>query len=251
MRSIFKYCLFCLLVLLVSCGVKKNVTISEQAGNTTVPDTLPDFLREFANDSTSHINWVYGIPFIIDDSVPMFLPPIDPNPEGYTSNKLYQQRGENRFQDQEVLGLHNPIDSILWLNKCLNDLENYVDSSFFAVSHSYVYTLHLFLLDDGTYIFVFHVTQTPQWACMATSLIAKQTYLYNAYDFTGNLIGKSYLAKPIEWKNGVQIDNYDWNRPASNSIFSLIQQHGKRQILIRLVSNKEDPNCPSPCPYKV
>ena len=239
---------------LCSCGAKKNaaVPVQAQVEYVVVADSIPTttdsiaFLGDLVNDSTIRVNWVSGIPFIIDDSVPMLLPPIDKNPEGYVSSRdfISHHLHTNFFINNEVEYI---VDSLLWLNKCLNDIRYFLENSSFSVSHLYVYTVHLFLLNDGTPIIVFHITQSPLWACMANYTIAKQAYLYYAYDSRGNLVGKSYLSKPVKWKNGIQIDEAVKVIPESENIFSLIQERGTRQILIRIVYQKEDPNRPSPC----
>ena len=125
--------------LLSSCGTKKPAAatthteeaqekqvIQEEliAQRDTMPvDTLPDFLKEFAEDSTIHINWAYGIPFIIDDSVPMLLPPIDKNLEGYVSRTDYKKHIWNPGRVLYYWGEVLPTDTIFWLNKVLCDLE--------------------------------------------------------------------------------------------------------------------------------
>ena len=132
---------------LLSCGVKKGATVEEKSANVaqivqteqveTAIDTLPDFLKEFANDSTIHINWAYGIPFIIDDSVPMLLPPIDKNPQGYVCQKNYQQHVWNKKRILYYWGETHPIDTIPWLNKMMCDLDSFYHT--FERGYEYIY----------------------------------------------------------------------------------------------------------------
>ena len=192
MRSIFKYYLFCLLILLVSCGVKKNVTTSEQAGNTTAPDTLPDFLREFANDSTIHINWVYGIPFIIDDSVPMFLPPIDKNPENYVIKHIYAPKCPNSLPQETIYAI---IDSIPWMNKCINGTKEFLLSHPKIAEHYHTYTYRVDLLKNNLHeIIEFRVFQEPIWDCYRSPYY-RSVYSYY-FDNMGNLLGKCARKMP-------------------------------------------------------
>ena len=253
-----------LAVLLFGCGVKKGVvtdaqgpSVAEQPQTTdmTTTDTLPDFLKEFANDSTIHINWAYGIPFIIDDSVPMFLPPIDKNPEGYVSSKNYEtiQRGTNQGEKISVCGIKNPVDSILWLNKCINDIQDFKDSSLFPVSHYYRYDLYSYTIDENTNILVFGVFISPYWACIADATPRMQLGIFYIFDCEGFLLGKMNVYEPVEWKSidTKQIGESDNFLPEAQGILSLLNNKGIRERLLPLYFLKEDPNRPSPCPYEI
>ena len=216
MRSIFKYYLFCLLVLLVSCGVKKNVATNvkstpaetEKSEVLTAADTLPDFLRKFANDSTIHINWKYGIPFIIDESVPMFLPPIDKNPEGYVNSQSYKViegyyiSARNTYyygSGLSACGLENPIDSLPWLNKCINDLRDYGSpaNKNLEPTHQYATIIKLIIINDQ-HIFNIIVLQETLWLYWHKDyhkrLESKISYYY---DCEGNLLGKMHMEMPV------------------------------------------------------
>ena len=238
------------LCIFTSCGTKKNITANVESTpaeaeiNETVTnaDTLPEFLREFANDSTIHINWVYGIPFIIDDSVPMYLPPIDKNLEGYVSSDAYctleNGNGQNRYPNIDVCGISNPIDSIAWLNKCINNISDFIKSPHIVVSHLYTYTLYLYMLSNGTNVFVYHVSQMPRWEYVTGQIIAEQASIYYAYDCDGNLLGKSFAGEPVKWKNGVQIGKTNLALPNGEKVLFMLKQKGKLYILIRQGFNK-------------
>ena len=214
-------------ILLTSCGTKKPVTTThadvpqeqQDVQEETMPtDTLPDFLKEFANDSTIHINWAYGIPFIIDDSVPMFLSSIDKNPEGYVS-KGFSGIGNNRCKKQMVLGLYSPMDSILWLNKCLHDTYDYVmnnmvdipssytydynwtgiaysiSNSFFDTKHVYYYVVKLISMNDR---YCFQILFEQQQQGMQSSELANYAISY-FFDIEGTLLGKMHITRPKHW----------------------------------------------------
>ena len=238
-------------LLLVSCGVKKHTTeatsvTADLVVETTQTDTLPDFLKEFANDSTIHINWVYGIPFIINDSVPMLLPPIDKNPEGYVSNKNYEliQRGANRGEEISICGIKNPVDSILWLNKCINDILYLKDSSLLPVSHYYTYSLFSYTLGENNDVLIFEVFFSPYWSCIADTTPRKQMGICYVLGCDGNLLGKMNVYEPVEWENvgAKQIGELDSFLPEAKEILSLLNKNGKRRMLLPLSFIKNDSN---------
>ena len=227
-------------LLLVSCGVKKNATAEVSSAKATQPakteqtetamdivtpgktetamDTLPDFLKEFANDSTIHINWAHGIPFIIDDSVPMLLPPIDKNPQGYVSRDL-ARIGYKRYKNQEILGLYNPMDSILWLNKCLNDAYDYIMTNMidtntdftpdcnvsiiadsisnlvFDDMHRYSYVVRLLSLNNEYYFQIFF--EQEQYGMQSPELANYRISYF--LDIEGTLLGKMHIQRPKHW----------------------------------------------------
>lgn len=249
---------------LCSCGVKKNATANVESAsietemnekNATKADSLPDFLREFANDSTIHINWVYGIPFIIDDSVPMFLPPIDKNPEEYVCNKNYEllQRGNNLNMGKEIsiCGIKNPVDSIPWLNKCINDLRGYIDSPFIMCSHHYYYIAQVYTIEDSENIIVFSINQRPDWTCRADSTPMMQIGVFYAFDCKGTLLCKTHITEPIRFNKGRPSGEMDKVYPWADKISSMLKEKGQRRTLFRLFFSKPDPNRPTPCPYEV
>ena len=141
--------------LLTSCGAKKNVATNVEStpGETeanevvTSADTLPEFLREFANDSTIHINWAYGIPFVIDDSVPMFLPPIDKTPEGYISSVDYRKHMRNLKHALSYWGETLPLDTVPWLNKMMCELESFSKS--LPKGFQYIYHVNFFQKEES------------------------------------------------------------------------------------------------------
>ena len=253
-----------LAVLLFGCGVKKGVVADKADVNTAATtaqdnigqaeqDSLPEFLLEFANDSTIHINWVYGIPFIIDDSVPMFLPPIDKNPKGYVSNQNYKllQRGSNLGKEISICGIKNPVDSILWLNKCINDLLNYIKSPFIMGSHHYSYIVQIYPIEDNENIIVFGISQIPDWTCNADSTPMKQMGVFYAFDCSGTLLCKTHSLEPVTFKKGRPSGEMDKVYPWAEKISSMLKEKGQPRILIRLFFTKPDPNHPTPCPYEI
>lgn len=211
--------LLALVFLLLSCGVKKHAAetsavAAEPVVETAPTDTLPDFLKEFANDSTIHINWAYGIPFIIDDSVPMLLPPIDKNPEGYVSSDNYSlchftnpypaiYYGRNRGQNISICRITNPIDSILWLNKCIDDLRSYGSAynKEFTPNHLYEYYIRSIQeLSTGNELVQIVVKQIPYFLYWHEKYPHRfQSTIFYFYDCSGNLLGKMYETIPTEW----------------------------------------------------
>jgi hypothetical protein len=227
----------------------------------TATDTLPDFLKEFANDSTIHINWAYGIPFIIDDSVPMFLPPIDKNPEGYVSNKTYNKPASPTILSTIIdvrcsnkvpaCGINNPLDSLLWLNKCINDLLSYIDSPFIMGSHHYTYVVQIYPIGDSKNIIVFGITQLPDWTCHADSTPLKQIGVLYTFDCDGTLLGKMHVEEPVTFKKGRPSGEMNKVYPWAEKISSMLREKGQRHTLIRLFFTKLDPNRPTPCPCEI
>ena len=246
----------------VSCGVKKVATPidtiksdGDQAVNHVElhqqesPTDSLSFLGDLTKDSTIHINYAYGIPFIIDDSVPMFLPPIDKDPQGYISSQAYQDTrkggGVNRFEDNiSACGIVNPINNLLWLNKCINDWSTYVDSAtVYLVSHQYLYDIHLFSIDDSINLLVFRITQYPKWEyCMADDILRRKLEVCYIYDCGGNLLGKSYSLYPVEWKREVEIEDSNKIPVETKMLISMLNKRGKRIIIFRMVIYKTDPN---------
>lgn len=194
--------------LLFGCGVKKNTVNQEQAQTeravvvdsvSTPSDSLPEFLREFANDSTIHINWVDGVPFIIDDSVPMLLPPIDKNPEGYVSNRNFT-RCFPKIDYKLNVDLPSEltlIDSILWLNKCANDIYQFlqVESQNVQRGHMFGIWFCLCKLSQNVEIIVIDVSQVPYWSCICKATACEQNIRY-CFDTDGNLLGQFFLKTP-------------------------------------------------------
>ena len=190
------------LLLLASCSVKKNVTPltteeSQAMNERQKSDTLPDFLQPFAGDSTIHINYAYGIPFIIDDSVPMLLPPIDKEPKGYVSSQAYNEPnrggGANMYADKiSACGATNPIDNLLWLNKCINDLPEYIDNPFFPITHRISFFVQLYKVKDSADIILFSVAFFPDWECHSEEITLMQISVLYAFDYQ-NLITTNQL----------------------------------------------------------
>ena len=211
----------------VTCGVKKVATPidtiksdGEQAVNHVElhqhesPTDSLSFLGDLINDSTIHINYVYGIPFVIDDSVPMFLPPIDKDPQGYVSSQKYRinigKGGMLRNNSDRLLfcGISNPADNILWLNKCLNDLYNYVsiEEGFIEPTHNYVYSFRIIEI-KGIQLLKVIVHQMHNWNYWHEDYHCRlQTYICYYFDCEGNLLGKMYTDMPVEYiyDHGVQ-----------------------------------------------
>ena len=241
---------FALLVL--ACGVKKDVVQQERQANkeqqTNVPSAVNDslaYLGDLINDSTIHINYVYGIPFIIDDCVPMFLPPIDKNPVGYVSNKSYEKivsdgnRGEKVF----ACGIMTPVDSLLWLNKCVNDLVHFKDSSsLLPVSHYYTYSLILYSFDDNTSIFTLGVSLSPHWSCIEDTTRKMFRGICYVFDCEGNLLGKMNVTKPVDWEPATPVGELDQILPKAENVLALLKQKCKRKILLPVHFIKFDPN---------
>lgn len=200
--------LLALVFLLLSCGVKKHAAetsavAAEPVVETASTDTLPEFLKEFANDSTIHINWAYGIPFIIDDSVPMLLPPIDKNPEGYVIRPIKVDQYNRLLVPKSESAVF--LDSLLWLNKCINETKEYLltNPEIAALKHDYRYILHL-LQNQKQKIFWVRVIQEPAWQCYP-EIMYRTNYNYY-FDLQGNLLGKVARAIPYRlfYKNEYQ-----------------------------------------------
>lgn len=215
MKKLLLYLL--LSALLVSCGVKKHAAetsavAAEPVAETAPADTLPEFLKEFANDSTFHINWAYGIPFIIDDSVPMLLPPIDKNPQGYVSSPSYKIIALPTISARNTYGdgifaceIVNPMDSLPWLNKCLNGLRDFAiaTNKNLEPTHQYAYVIKLININNQ-YLFNIVVLQEPCWLYWHKDyherLQSKISYYFNC---EGNLVGKMHMEMPVSY-NGHQ-----------------------------------------------
>ena len=240
-------------LLLVSCGVKKNATAevssskATQAAKTeqteTAMDTLPDFLKEFANDSTIHINWAYGIPFIIDDSVPMFLPPIDKNPQEYIIKHIYAPRYPNSLPQEAVYAI---IDSIPWINKCINDTKEFVKSHFKETLDRHRFAFHYHLLEnDGYKIIEVWVLIDPIWQCCAIPDAYNLSYSY-FLNLSGNLLGKMAIRMPyrIGYERNPEyhlrgiIPDYTEYKSFLKTNFSL-----NKKDLVRLVVYIDVPEC--------
>lgn len=167
-------------------------------------DTLPDFLQPFAGDSTIHINYAYGIPFIIDDSVPMLLPPIDKEPKGYVSSQAFRKSIGIlyvRYASSEklsVCGVTCPLDSLLWLNKCLNDLYNYISvENGVEPNHSYVYKLRIITV-NGHQLFEMNVMQIPKTEYWHKDYHRRlQSNICYYIDCQGNVLGKMNVVMPM------------------------------------------------------
>lgn len=206
-------------VLLFGCGVKKGVV--DKADVTTAAataqdnigqpeqDTLPDFLREFANDSTIHINWVYGIPFIIDDSVPMFLPPIDKNPEGYVITPIHVNNYYNNMTPETVSTI---IDSIPWIKKCINKTKDFLltHSEIAEPYHSYTYRIYL-LKNALQEIIEFRVFQEPIWDCLHDPYY-RSVYSYY-FDNMGNILSKCARKMPYRL-----VYKHQWEYPIRSKL---------------------------------
>ena len=244
----------------MTCGVKKPAmqqnqqTEKRQSFITPSADNL-SFPDNHINDSTIHINYTYGIPFIIDDSVPMLLPPIDKKPVGYVSNQAYynrEQLTENGYvrvycnDSISACGLTNPLVSLLWLNKCINDIQNFKNRSCLPISHSFLYNLFLYTFDDGARIFIFIVSISPYWSCIADETPKKQMAIYYTFDCDGSMLGKTYANEPVEWKCLKNTGKLDKHHPNAESIISLLEKKTKRFRLFTLSFVKFDPNydCP-------
>lgn len=245
MKKILLY--LAILSILVSCGVKKPAAQQgqQEPQTTTEPVVINDslsFLGDLINDSTIHINYVYGIPFIIDDSVPMLLPPIDKNPQGYVSNKNYEYMALNRGEKVSVCGKMNPLDSLLWLNKCVNDLLSFKDSSWLPVSHYYSYSLSLYSFDDETGVFMFGVSFSPYWSCIEDVTPKKYRGVCYVFDCEGNTLGKMNVTKPVDWKLTTPVGEWDKLLPEAENVFTLLKQKSKRKMLLPLSFIKYDPN---------
>ena len=252
MKTTYKYCLFSLVILLfVSCGAKKNVavinpeqaTVERTTSSVEPTDSLPEFLREFANDSTIHINWKYGIPFIIDDSVPMFLPPIDKNPENYIIKHIYAPKYSNSLSQETVYAI---IDSIHWVNKCINETQDFVKSQLKETldRHRFAYHHHL-LENDNSKIIEIWVLIDPLWGCCSMPDAYDLRYSY-FFDLSGNLLGKMSIRMPfrIGYKGDPQyhlrgaIPNYVEYRSFLKTSLSL-----NKNDLYRMVVYTDIPEC--------
>ena len=202
------------LLCIASCGVKKNATQqeSQKTNELVVTNDSLAFLGNLINDSTIHINYAYGIPFIIDDSVPMFLPPIDKNLEGYVSSDKYcttidaslgcQAYARNRWNKNKVsaCGVDNPLDSLLWLNKCINDLLDFCsfENKVLYPSHYYTYVFNLLSADDQQFIQI-AVEQKIAWLYLNSDYPKLSETIINYFlDCEGNLIGKMYAEMPLQ-----------------------------------------------------
>ena len=235
---------FALLVL--ACGVKKDVVQQEQQANkeqqTNVPSAVNDslaYLGDLINDSTIHINYVYGIPFIIDDCVPMFLPPIDKEPKGYECKMVL---GERRFNDLAVFEVSSIIDSIPWLNKCLNEIQPFLlnPSNNIPLQHNYDFRISVLKADDKKLIEI-RTFQTGITGCYPSVLLQQCSCYY--FDISGNLVGKSYMSEPHCF-----IGTYPLRKmiPDFNKFYMLLSSHLKPYRLIILHHRIENPNDP-PC----
>ena len=189
--------------LLTSCGAKKNVATNvestpvetEQSENITEADSLPEFLREFANDSTIHINWAYGIPFIIDDSVPMLLPPIDNEPTNYVTKPIYVRYYYHGMTQETVSAI---IDSIPWINKCINETKDFVESHYrnsYLYQHLFDYRFYL-SENAANKIIEVKVFVHPVWDCAVMPDAYNLCYSY-FFDLSGKLLGKMAIRMPF------------------------------------------------------
>ena len=184
-----------------SCGVKK-ATIQEQTQTESAviaPSDSLAFLGELVNDSTIHVNWEYGVPFIIDDNVPMLLPPIDKHPEGYASNREFTRCFP---KIDYILSVDLPseltlIDSILWLNKCANDIYQFlqVESQGVQRGHKFGIWFCSCKLSQNAKIIVIDVSQVPYWSCICNAIACEQNIRY-CFDTNGKLLGKFFLETP-------------------------------------------------------
>ena len=191
-KNLLLYLLFP--TLLLSCGVKKHAAetsavAAEPVAETAPADTLPGFLKEFANDSTIHINWAYGIPFIIDDSVPMLLPPIDKNPQGYVCSRdfILHYPYTNFFINSEVASI---VDSLPWLNKCVNEIYMFLQPNVkdeFS-GHKYGCIIYQYNIKQNDALVLIKIIQTPYWTCTCNMSCEQEVNYF--FDYSGNLIGK-------------------------------------------------------------
>ena len=176
---------------LCSCGVKKNAAQQETqtANEPVVTNDSLAFLGDLINDSTIHINYVYDIPFIIDDSVPMFLPPIDKNPEGYVSSRdfISNYPYANVFINSEVAFI---VDSLPWLNKCLNEIYMFLQPNAkdeFS-GHKYGCIVYNYNIKQRGALVLIKIVQIPYWACTCNMSCEQEINYF--FDYFGNLIGK-------------------------------------------------------------
>ena len=247
--------------MLASCGVKKNVTplateesqaINESQEAVLTTDTLPDFLQPFAGDSTIHINYAYGIPFIIDDSVPMLLPPVDKEPKGYVSSQAYNEPnrggGANMYADKiSACGATNPIDNLLWLNKCINDLPEYIDNPFFPITHRISFFVQLYKVKDSADIILFSVAFFPDWECHSEEITLMQISVLYAFDCEGNLLSKSNYYEPVEFCHGKRKGEINKINPPAEKMLSLLNQKSRRYRLFLWDFNKKPSESVYPC----
>ena len=194
------------LLCIASCGVKKNAAQQETqtANEPVVTNDSLAFLGDLINDSTIHINYVYDIPFIIDDSVPMFLPPIDKEPENYVIKHIYAPRYPNSLPQEAVYAI---IDSIPWINKCINGTKEFLLShpEIAEPYHSYTYRVNL-LKNNLHEIIEFRVFQEPMWDCYRSPYY-RSVYSYY-FDNMGNILGKCALEMPYRL-----IYEHQWEYP--------------------------------------
>ncbi|MBQ7531090.1 MAG: hypothetical protein IJT12_05235 [Paludibacteraceae bacterium] len=237
--------------------MKKNLTPltaeeSQAMNERQKSDTLPDFLQPFAGDSTIHINYAYGIPFIIDDSVPMLLPPIDKEPKGYVSSQTYNEPnrggGANRYGDRiSACGIKNPIDSLLWLNKCINDLPEYIDNQFFPITHRISFFVQLYKVKDSADIILFSVAFFPDWECHSEEITLMQISVLYAFDCEGNLLSKSNYYEPIKFNHGRRSGELNKKNPNTERMLSLLNQKSRRYRLFLWDFYKKPSESVYPC----
>lgn len=209
------------------------VSVADSAASIEPTDTIA------LSDSTIRINYVCGIPFIIDDSAPMLLPPIDKNPVGYVSSDGYTKKegglGTNRYGDKiSACGKTNPVDSLLWLNKLINDIPQFLDSALMEVSHHYTYKVTLWSLNCSSCIYMIYIIQFPDWSCIADNTPRYQRKISYFIDGDGNLFGQLYVEQPIEWINHVEHKPNYLQIISFDSTYFMLSKKAKRSDLIRI-----------------
>ncbi len=261
-----------LLLLLAACGVKREVSLtvdqpevvseqSEAVSETLVTENKAELVEPVevtenttpiepadtiaTSDSTIHINYVCGIPFVIDDSVPMLLPPIDKNPVGYVSSDKYARREKeiriNRYIDEIfACGKINPVDSLLWLNKLINDIPSFLNCASIEVSHHYTYKVTLWSIESSTCIYMIYVIQLPDWFCIADNTPRYQRIMSYFVDDEGNLLGKLFAEQPIEWINHIEYRPNYLRVITFDNIYSMLRKKARYTGLIMLNYTKYD-----------
>ena len=242
---------FLLFLLLPSCGVRKPVPMpptqeaTQMRDATTAKDTLSISQQQtLLNDTSIHINDTYGIPFIIDDSVPMLLPPIDKNPTGYVCSDAYHNRetgsGENRRKKAVFCGILNPIDSLPWLNKCMNELADYIDASSLPTCHLYNITVRHYIVEKGAEFLMIWIYKYPIWDCVAPNTKHKiETYFYT-FECDGSLIGKTYSQGSISFKDGKWIGEVE-KYPKIEKTLSMLSEKSNSAVIFFMDIIKRTP----------
>ena len=227
-----------------SCGVKK-ATIQEQTqaeSAVVAPSDSLAFLGELVNDSTIHVNWEYGVPFIIDDNVPMFLPPIDKNPEGYVCKHI-KASCDSRMSPEAVAAI---VDSIPWINKCFNATKDFIKSQFKDTLSSHRFDYHFYLNENAfNRIIEIRVYVEPLWQCCDMSNIYMLHYIY-FFDISGNLLGKMASKMPyrLAYKKAYQyplrkaIPNYTEFKSILNTKLSF-----SKELVTLGVFSSDNPDC--------